>query len=183
MKKTSYYRDAETKKIRNGRAPKGHMLYSHDDLNYKKPRKGHVVECKMNGDKQRKRGRVTSCGEHGVIIATNKGKKYRVLHHEITSHVGGRDTFITYKMNKSSSVDYSSHLPVLEATIEMLRGMGSENSQLNTYKYRLQALRNRIASGKKVHPQDIRDMNMTIESIGRRIRKKSVFSFGIGKKK
>lgn len=179
-----HYRDYESGKIRFGAPPKKHPHYDHDDLNYKVPMKGRYVEYQKHGESSANGGRVECVGKNGVIVECKDGMRHRVLHHEIKKQVGGQNAEKYKNIKKSSTITNSiarQYIPALNSSIELIRGFaGYEHaSELNTYKYRLQALRNKIVSGKDIDKQDVVDMQMTLGAIGKQLRskKKKVFSF------
>jgi len=179
-----HYRDFESGKVRLGRPPKGHPHYDHDDLNYKVPMKGRYIEFQKHGEKDAIGGQVESVGDHGLIAQCKNGKKHRILHHEVKRQVGGKNAEKYKTISKANTITNSvakQYLPVLNSTVALIEGVAGYDhaNDLNTYKYRLQNLRNRIISGKDIPNQDIVDMNMTLGLIGRKLRSssKKVFKF------
>lgn len=182
-----HYRD-KSGEIRHGKLPEDHPANYYSDKHRKKVKKGHAVKFKKHGDEE-KTGRVVSLGEHGAKIHCKKGEEHNVLHHEIIEHIGGKDAFKDHKkiidLNKAMipNAQARNFLPALRGSISMLQGLSSydHTNKLNSYRYKLEALRNRIVSGKDIPSQDINNMNMLMEQVGREVRKtnKSKFKFRV----
>ena len=183
-----HYRD-KNGEIRHGKLPDEHPANYYSEKHRKEVKKGHTVKFKKHGDEE-STGRVVSSGKHGVRIHCKKGEKHDVLHHEIIEHIGGKEAFQDHKkiidLTKAMipNAQARNFLPALRASISMLRGLSSyeHTNKFNTYRYKLEALRNKIITGKSIASEDINNMNMLMERAGREVKrmnnKKSKFKFG-----
>jgi len=170
--KKQFFRDAQSGKIMQGKAPQNHPCNNHDTLNYKIPTKGRYVKFLKHGDKESSGGKVLASGKDGVLVQDKHGKKHQVLHHEVTGTVVGKNTHFFIKKAMINSQVAKQYLPALEASISLCEGAGSYNStDLNTHKYRLEALRNKIQGGSSVNSKDLEDAKMTMKTVGELIRK------------
>lgn len=183
MKK--HYRD-ESGEIRYGKVPDNHPSHYYQDKHRKKVKKGHTVEFKKHGDEKRT-GRVVNVGEHGISIHCKDKKHHKVLHHEVIGHIGGKDVFQDHKKVvdlKKAMIKNSvarGHLSALEGAINMLQGLSTYNhtNKLNNYKYKLQALRNKIIGGSDIPSQDLENGNRLIRRAGREIAGKNKSKFQV----
>ena len=180
-----HYRDEKSGEIRFGTPPDHHPAHYYSDKNRKKVSKGHLVRFKKVGDKENA-GRVTSFGDHGAVIQSHDGTKHKVLHHEIIEHIGGKANFGQHKdigdLGKAmiDNAQARGNLPALEGAIALLKGLSSydNTNKFNQYRYKLEALRNRILTGNDIPSQDINNMNMLISQAGSEVTKtnqKSIF--------
>lgn len=172
-----YYRE-KSGEVKYGELPQDHPANNYSDKNKKKVKSGHTVKFKKHGEDKERTGRVVSVGKHGAVIHCNEGKAHDVFHHEIIKHIGGRDNFknnkkiidLTKAMLPNNSA--KNFLPTLRASISMLRGLSSydHSNKMNDYRYKLEELRNRIISGNDIPSEDINNMNILMEQVGREVR-------------
>ncbi len=182
-----HYRDHETGEIRHGKPPKHHPVHYHSSKHKKTISKGHVVRFRKYGEEEESTGRITAVGEHGARVKCSKNKDHKILHHEIIEHAGGREAFQGHRneeINIQKAMIENSiarqHLPALRSMIGLLKGHSSydHTNKVNGYRIKLEALRNKIVSGRSIPSQDLDNIARIMEQAGRAIQnsKKSKFN-------